>query len=310
VATGKRGICCASGVCDLCPTDAKFTIQNGLAQLYEDTRVTLLLESTAESVDFAAGIATGVHYSRAARAHWARGDLIVLAASALFNPHILLRSGIRHPVLGTRLHEQLGIDVCLDLDGIGAYDGSTVVSGNGYLFYDGPHRQQYAACMVETWNSPFAYQPAALRAERGRWNQRQYFRFIFDDLPRDDNRVSVNEMNPRLAETTFVGYSDYALRGAGRIPSMVDVLAQALPIERITRVSQAPSTSHIQGTTVMGMDPRSSIVDRYLVHHNIRNLLVLGAGAFPTASPILPTLTVSALSLWAADRQFARGARP
>ena len=35
----------------------------------------------------------------------AQADLVVLAASALFNPHILLRSGINHPLLGKRLHD-------------------------------------------------------------------------------------------------------------------------------------------------------------------------------------------------------------
>jgi choline dehydrogenase-like flavoprotein len=54
----------------------------------------------------------------------------------------------------------------------------------------------------------------------------------------------------------------------------------------------------------MGSDPTSSVVDRYLVHHKVRNLLVLGASAFPTASPSYPTLTVAALSLWAADHQL------
>ena len=47
----------------------------------------------------------------------------------------------------------------------------------------------------------------------------------------------------------------------------------------------------------MGTDPRRSIVDRGLVHHQVRNLLVLGGGAFPTSSPVNPTLTLSALSL-------------
>ena len=51
----------------------------------------------------------------------------------------------------------------------------------------------------------------------------------------------------------------------------------------------------------MGDDPATSIVDGYQVHHQYRNLLVLGASAFPTASPAYPTLTVSALALWAAD---------
>jgi choline dehydrogenase-like flavoprotein len=51
----------------------------------------------------------------------------------------------------------------------------------------------------------------------------------------------------------------------------------------------------------MGNDPATSVVDRHLVHHKYRNLLVLGASAYPSASPAYPTLTVSALSLWAAD---------
>ncbi len=310
VPTARGGMCVAHGVCDLCPTDAKFTIQNGLAHLYEDPRVTLMLESTVDGIEVSAGIATGAHFTHAGRGALARGDLVVLAASALFNPHILLRSGVTHPLLGKRLHEQLAVDVCVDLNGIGAYDGSTVITGNGYMFYDGPHRRDHAACMVETWNSPFAHQPAALRADRGRWNHRQYFRFVFDDVPREDNAVTVNAADVRLAETTFNGFSSYAQRGASLVMRMVDEIAQALPIERVVRVEQTSTIGHIQGTTVMGDDPARSVVDRYLAHHRVPNLLILGAGAFPTATPILPTLTVSALSLWAAEHQFRPGVRP
>jgi choline dehydrogenase-like flavoprotein len=162
--------------------------------------------------------------------------------------------------------------------------------------------------LIETWNSPFNYRRAALRAERGRWTERAFFRFMFDDLPRDDNKVAVSAANPHLPEVTFNGYSDYAQRGANRIPAMVDTLAKALPIEDIESIEVARSTSHIQGTVVMGNDPVTSVVDRYLMHHRIRNLLVLGSSAYPTASPAYPTLTLSALSLWAADHLFTRSA--
>ncbi len=302
--TGTRRVCCATGYCELCPVDAKFTIQNGLTHIYQDPRVTLQLESAVETVETAAGVATGISYLRAGRIERAEGDLVVLAASALFNPHILLRSGIQHPLLGKRLHEQLPIDVCVDLDGVRAYDGSTSISGNGYLFYEGEHRRQHAGCMVETWNSPFAYGRASLRAERGKWTNRAFFRFLFDDIPRDDNTVTIHAANPRLAEARFRGYSDYAERGADQIPKMIDVLAKALPIERVESVIRGRTSAHIQGTVVMGNDPKESIVDRYLVSHAYRNLLVLGASAFPTASPAYPSVTVSALSLWAADHLF------
>jgi hypothetical protein len=261
-----------------------------------------------DTVDTAAGIARGVSYTRNGASERAEADLVVLAASALFNPHILLRSGITHPLLGRRLHEQLPIDVTLDLNGLKCYNGSTILTGLGYLFYEGEHRRDHAACMIETWNSPFPDKPGALRSESGRWNERLLLRFLFDDLPRDDNTVTVSAADARMAETRFADYSDYAKRGAAQVPRMIDTLGTVLPIERVAYTELGATAAHIQGTVVMGNDPATSIVDAYLVHHQYRNLLVLGASAYPTASPAYPTLTVSALSLWAADHQLGTAA--
>jgi choline dehydrogenase-like flavoprotein len=303
--TGTRGVCCASGVCELCPTDAKFTIDNGLRGIYADPRVTLHYRADVSAVRTTNDVANGVTYADGTTERHASADLVVLAASALFNPHILLRSGIEHPLIGKRLHEQLPIDVCMDLRGVKGYNGSTMISGNGYLFYEGEHRRDRAACLIETWNTPFAYQRASLRTERGRWTERAYMRFLFDDLPRDDNVVAVDAARPDVPEVRFTDYSTYARRGAMRIRDLVDVLATALPIEDVTEISEGRTAGHIQGTVVMGNDPATSVVDRHLIHHRIRNLVVLGASAFPTASPAYPSLTVSALSLRTADHLFA-----
>jgi choline dehydrogenase-like flavoprotein len=156
--------------------------------------------------------------------------------------------------------------------------------------------------MIETWSSPFAYRPDdALRVERGRWNERLMLGFLFDDIPSETNTVTVSTHDPRMARVRFNGYSDYAQRGADQIPKMIDKLAEALPIERVVSTGLGTTAAHIQGTVVMGNDPATSVVDRHLVHHKYRNLLVLGSSAYPSASPAYPTLTVSALSLWAAD---------
>jgi choline dehydrogenase-like flavoprotein len=307
VATGQRGVCCASGVCDLCPVDAKFTIQNGLARLYKDPRVVLRLRSPVETIETAAGVAQAVNYCHEDLPRRDTGDLFVLGASALFNPHILLRSGISHPLTGRRLHEQMPLHVTLDLRGVKCYNGSTILSGLGYLFYSGEHRRDHAACMIETWSSPFGYMPnGALRLERGRWTERLMLGLLFDDLPQEVNAVTVSPKDPRLAQVNFAGYSEYARRGADRVPQIIDRLAEALPIERIVNTGLGTTAAHIQGTAVMGDDPATSVVDRYLMHHHCRNLLVLGASAFPTAAPAYPTLTVSALSLWAADHVLGR----
>lgn len=310
VPTGKRGVCCASGICNTCPVDAKFTVQNGLADLYKDPRVTLALRSPVETVETAAGVARAVNYLREGKAERDTAELVVLGASALFNPHILLRSGINHPLLGRRLHEQMPVYATLDLKGVKAYNGSTILSGLGYLFYEGEHRRDRAACMIETWSAPFTYRPdEALRLERGRWNERLMLGFLFDDLPSDENAVTVSSRDPGKAQVHFGDYSEYAKKSADRLPQMIDKLAEALPIERIVSTGLGGTAAHIQGTVVMGDDPATSIVDRHLVHHQIRNLLVLGSSAYPTASPAYPTLTVSALSLWAADHVLGRDAR-
>jgi choline dehydrogenase-like flavoprotein len=309
VATGQRGICCASGICGLCPVDAKFTIQNGLAHIYKDPRVTLRLRAPAQTVETAAGVAQAVNYLHENKPQRDTADLIVLGASALFNPHLLLRSGFRHPLIGRRLHEQMPVYATLDLKGVKCYNGSTVLTGLGYLFYEGDHRADHAACMIETWSSPFAYRPeSALRLERGRWNERLMLGFLFDDIPDDKNRVTVSTKDPAVAHVHFEDYSEYAKKAADRIPQMIDKLAEALPIERLVGTSLGTTAAHIQGTVVMGDDPATSVVDRYLVHHEFRNLLVLGSSAYPTASPAYPTLTVSALSLWAADHLLGRAA--
>jgi choline dehydrogenase-like flavoprotein len=309
VATGKRGICCASGSCGTCPVDAKFTIQNGLADIYKDSRVTLRLRSEVQTVETAAGVARAVNYLHEGKRERDTADLIVLGASALFNPHILLRSGFSHPLIGRRLHEQMPVYATVDLKGVKCYNGSTVLTGLGYLFYEGDHRADHAACMIETWSSPFAYRPdGALRLERDRWNERLMLGFLFDDIPSDQNRVTVSAKNPTVAHVHFEDYSEYAKKAGDRIPQMIDKLAEALPIERLVSTSLGTTAAHIQGTVAMGDDPATSVVDRYLVHHEFRNLLVLGSSAYPTASPAYPTLTVSALSLWAADHLLGRTA--
>jgi choline dehydrogenase-like flavoprotein len=309
VPTSTRAACCATGFCSLCPVDAKFTVQNGLAHLYQDPRVTLRLRAEVQTIDTSAGIVQGVNYIREGKPQRAIGDLVVLGASALFNPHILLRSGFDDPLIGARLHEQMSVYVTLDLKGVKCYNGSTVLSGLGYLFYDGEHRRDHAACMIETWNVPFASRPDdTLILESNRYTERLILGFLFDDIPSEANTVTVSPENPRLARVHFSHYSDYAIRGAEQIPQMIDKLSEALPIERLVSIVPGGTAAHIQGTVVMGNDPATSVVDRHLIHHKYRNLLVLGSSSYPTASPAYPSLTISALSLWAADHVLGRAA--
>jgi gluconate 2-dehydrogenase alpha chain len=51
---------------------------------------------------------------------------------------------------------------------------------------------------------------------------------------------------------------------------------------------------------MMGADPRSSAVNRYLQSWDAHNLFVLGASVFPQQHGYNPTGTVGALAYWSA----------
>jgi choline dehydrogenase-like flavoprotein len=293
-----RPRCCATGVCSLCPIDSKFTILNSLLHLYRaDSRVTLLTGANVMGLDIANDRVTGVHYQLGSTEHLARADLVGLGANALFNPLLLLRSGLTGPMVGRGLVEQVSVNVEVDLHGVDNFQGSTSITGHGYMLYSGEHRRNRAAALMESWNVP------RLRDERGKWRQRVRLKFIYEDLPQPENRI-VPDPDSTKVGVEYSTHSSYAQRGLDALESSLPRVLDALPVERYRILQRAaPSTEgHILGTAAMGDDPTTSVVDRHLIHHRVRNLLVLGGSAFPTISPANPTLTISALSLWAADR--------
>jgi choline dehydrogenase-like flavoprotein len=294
VPTTTRGACCANGVCSICPVDAKFTILNGMADLYADPRISLMCDAEAIAIETSAGRASAVRYRHQGREYSAAADLVLLGANGIFNPALMLRSGLDHPQLGRNLHEQGGFRARVYLNGIDNFQGSSYRSALNYALYDGPHRREYAACMIEHANV------APLRPEFGRWRQVMELSATVEDLPDLRNMVLL-EPGVDAPTILFRDYSSYYHRGSVAAKAALQRILAPLPVERIEITAEdVPTKSHIQGTTVMGNDPHDSVIDRSLRHHQVRNLFVLGSGAFPTGAPANPTLTISALSLWAA----------
>jgi gluconate 2-dehydrogenase alpha chain len=60
-------------------------------------------------------------------------------------------------------------------------------------------------------------------------------------------------------------------------------------------------TTHNTGGAIMGTDPKSSAVNRYLQSWDVPNLFVMGAGAFPQNAGYNPTGTIGALTYWTAE---------
>ncbi|RUY19561.1 GMC oxidoreductase, partial [Mesorhizobium sp. M7A.F.Ca.CA.004.12.1.1] len=60
--------------------------------------------------------------------------------------------------------------------------------------------------------------------------------------------------------------------------------------------------SHVQGTVRRGTGPADSVIDSGMIHHQLRNLVVVGTSTYPSCSCANPSLTAAALSLRAASR--------
>ena len=60
-------------------------------------------------------------------------------------------------------------------------------------------------------------------------------------------------------------------------------------------------TTHNTGGTIMGTDPSTSVVNRYLQSWDVSNLFVIGASNYPQNASYNPTGTLGALAYWAAD---------
>lgn len=274
-----------------------------MMEVYGDARVDVITQARVDRLETQNSIVTGVIYEKDNEEHTVKADLVGLGANGIFNPYILQKSGFTDAFLGRRLHEQVSTWAGFDLKGLKNYQGSSTITGQGFMFYDGDHRKEYGACLTEFDNNV-----RRLRAEKNRWTERMYIQFIVEDLPLDENRVIYNPKSNKPL-VSFKAHSDYGIKGLEKIFSYADEIAGILPVEHVffdedfeKNRNPRPTEAHIQGTVVMGDDPTQSVVDKNLVHHTHRNLLVLGSSSFPTGAPANPTLTLSALSVRAAHQ--------
>ncbi|QDH15266.1 GMC family oxidoreductase [Oecophyllibacter saccharovorans] len=84
-------------------------------------------------------------------------------------------------------------------------------------------------------------------------------------------------------------------RAMGAVRSQINMFAPGATFD--TRRYQ---TTHLAGGAVMGTDPRTSALNRYLQCWDVPNVFVIGANAFPQGMGYNPTGLVAALAYWSA----------
>jgi gluconate 2-dehydrogenase alpha chain len=110
-----------------------------------------------------------------------------------------------------------------------------------------------------------------------------------------------------LLRLTF-DYQDNELRMSDHLTGVAEKIARAMNPTHVT-VSRAQrpysivpyQTTHNTGGAIMGDDPRTSAVNRFLQSWDVPNVFVLGASAFPQNAGYNPTGTVGALTYWSVE---------
>jgi len=282
----------------LCPVNAKFTALNGMDAVLNDPRVSIVVEAPVTRLDIAGTSARKVSFRLGDRDREVAAEHFVLGAGSLFNPVLLHQAGLSHPMLGKRLHEQLGHEVEVHLADIDALDGGTAATGLYCGLIDGPSRAKHGSVAYYFDNR---WWRNGLRTELEK--ARRTFPLIInaEDLPLESNYVDLNSGVLDRPRPLHPSHSEYGEIGLRRGLESLEQVLEPLGVERIIDRGRRSTESHIQGTTVMGADPSTSIVDDRLLHHRVRNLSVVGTSVFPSCSTANPGLTAAALSLRAAS---------
>ena len=163
---------------------------------------------------------------------------------------------------------------------------------------DGPHRSERGASLFFVDNR---WKFQGLRTDFGKYLQTTLLVVNSEDLPLDENYVDIPDDWSRSPTVHHAHHSDYGHRGMTAALAALEGILAPIGLEGLSEPELRTTESHLQCTTPMGADPARSIIGDDLVHHQLRNLHVLGTSAFTTCPVANPSLTAAALSLKAAE---------
>jgi len=296
-----RGRCCASSECNLCPTGAKFTAFNGLPEVLSHPAVRICTEAHVHTLDVEAGVVRKTAFTHGGKNYAASGDLFVLGANGVFNPWILMKSGIGGHGVGRYFGEKMYASVEIMLDGHQHFDGGTVQTCFNLSRLNLPTRNEMGAAVYYFENN---IRRPGLRMTQGRWREFLQVTIYVEDILQESNGIF--DEGGELPVIRHAGFTTYATKSLEAAVAAMPELLKALPIESLAQKEIYPVLGHLQGTTRMGFTREDSVVDRDLRHHDHRNLVVVGTSVFPTMGSVNPTLTAAALSMRAAERIAGR----
>jgi gluconate 2-dehydrogenase alpha chain len=284
--------------------------------------------------------ATGVTYIDSSGAEWEQpAELVLICAFTFNNVHMMLISGIGRPydpntregTVGRNYAYQTYSSIQLFFDdkifnpfiGSGAL-GQTADDFNGDNFDHGRLNFVGGAAITcqPTNGRPLAHLPVPPGAPRwgARWKEeakKNYLRSFGFASQGSSYAAYANHLDLDPTYTDRFGrpllrmtfdFPDNDIRMSNYVVDKMEPIAKAMnPRQYVVQRRAKPysvvpeQSTHNTGGAIMGADPKTSAVNKYLQSWDVPNVFVIGASAFPQNAGYNPNGTVCALAFLAAD---------
>jgi choline dehydrogenase-like flavoprotein len=279
------------------------------------------------------GLATGaIYYDEDGVEREQRAELVVVACNGVGTPRLLLNSrSARFPDglanssglvgRGLMFHPYAMVTGLFD-EPLEGYKGPTGCCLISQEFYETDASRGFVrGYSFETLRGMGAVESALFGMSQGRlpWGAGHHEAYaqlhdrsaglvaICEDLPEDHNRVT---LDPELTDAHGIPAPriDYTLSENSRrmldhaVARGREVLEASGAKETFGNAPLGVAGWHLMGTTRMGTDPSSSVVDSWGRTHDVKNLFVIDGSIFATAAGVNPTNTIQALALYIADQ--------
>jgi choline dehydrogenase-like flavoprotein len=206
-------------------------------------------------------------------------------------------------------------------DPIYAWAGGGYVAASSFQFYEHDESRGFVggchiACagvgipLPINWSVPGrpAWGAEAKQIDRDFYNHSFAVGMVLHDLPQHESRVELDDRVqdawglPVARITNKIHENDLKM-GRWVIDHNAEILeaAGAIKIYRVYPQRITGNCSHQHGTTRMGNDPKTSVLNKWCQAHDIDNLFVVDGGPFPTGTGANPTLTIMANAWRVAD---------
>ncbi|WP_158808930.1 GMC family oxidoreductase [Beijerinckia sp. L45] len=282
--------------------------------------------------------ATGVTYIDASGEEWEQpADLVLTCAFMLDNARLMMLSGIgkiydpktREGVIGKNFSYQTMSSVQMFFDDkifnafmASGAQGMCVDDFNGDNFDHAPHGFVGGGYlgMVQTNARPIEtiYVPPGTPSWGAGWKKAAKVNYnsaiqltghgssySYDDVFLDLDPTYKDRFGRPLMRITF-DLKENELKMSAFLTDRMAEFAKAMNPRQIAKLPRKGpydvtqyQTTHVCGGVIMGTNPTTSAVNRYLQSWDVSNVFVVGASAFPQNAGYNPTDTVGALTYWA-----------